>query len=286
MKKFLKTLAVCFTGIVILVIARLIGGCIDILILFLGIGIYLPEGTIAGILYSILTYCGIKLFCKKLLKTELSEMGIIKFRLNPVWIITAIGLPLVVDIVLILTGGEWHTLEYIGKLDIALSGIFYSIASGIVEEMVFRGLIMGVIRKNYNIKSAVIVPSVLFGLANLANGKLDFISAVQLIIAGTAVGIMFSLIMLNENNFWNNALVHAVWNMSTLGLMHIGTKKYNLAVFTFVLDSDNRLITGGDFGIRLIASGDFGIESSVISIAGYVAVSIIALRLIKKKADN
>lgn len=274
MKKFLKTLAVCVAGMVILVIAQIIGAGIDILLLFLGIGIYLPEGTIACILYLTLTYRGIKLFCKKLLKTEISEIGIKKFRLNPVWIITAIGLPLVVDTVLILTGGEWHTLEYIGKLDIALAGIFYSIASGIVEEMVFRGLIMGVIRKNYNIKSAVIIPSVLFGLAHLANGKLDFISTVQLIVAGTAVGIMFSLIMLNGNNFWNNALVHAVWNMSTIGIMHIGTKTDGLSVFTFVLDSDNRLITGGDFGI----------EASVISIVGYIIVSIIALAMIKKNS--
>ncbi|MDE6538616.1 MAG: CPBP family intramembrane metalloprotease, partial [Ruminococcus sp.] len=72
--------------------------------------------------------------------------------------------------------------------------------------------------------------------------------------------------------------VHAVWNMSTLGLMHIGTmyigpENDNSALFNFVLKSDNRLITGGDFGI----------ESSVIAIVGYVAVSIIAFIMIKKE---
>lgn len=270
MKKFLKTISVCLAGMIILVIAQLIG---------MGIGGLMPEiigGIIASILYPVLAYLGIKLFCKKLLKTEISEIGIKKFRLNPVWIITAIALPLVVDTALILTGGEWHTLES-NKLNTAVTGIcLYSIAGGIVEEMVFRGLIMGIIRKNYSIKSAVIVPSVLFGMAHLANGKLDFISAVQLIIAGTAVGIMFSLIMLNGNNFWNNALTHAIWNMSTLGLMHIGTEKYDSAVFTFVLNSKNRLITGGDFGI----------EASVISIAGYIIVSIIAFAMIKKKGNS
>ncbi|MCM1506756.1 MAG: CPBP family intramembrane metalloprotease [Ruminococcus flavefaciens] len=270
MNKFFKTIAVCLAGMVILVIAQLIG---------VGIGELMPEligGIIASVLYPVLAYLGIKLFCKKLLKTELSEMGIKKFRMNPVWIILAVGLPLVVDTALILTGGEWHTLES-NKLNTAVTGIcLYSIAGGIVEEMVFRGLIMGIIRKNYNIKSAVIVPSVLFGVAHLANGKLDIISAVQLIIAGTAVGIMFSLIMLNENNFWNNALVHAVWNMSTIGIMHIGTKTDDLSVFSFVLDSDNRIITGGDFGI----------ESSIISIAGYIIVSIIAFAMIKKKGNS
>ena len=279
MKKFLKTLAVCFMGFIILVIAQLIGvgaGQLSALVIPEFIG-----GIISAILYPVLTYYGLKFFCKKFLETELSDLGIVKFSLNPVWCIVAVGLPLIVDILLILTGGKWYILEcdVMSKLNTVITGIcLYSIAGGIVEEMIFRGLIMGIIRKNYSIKPAVIIPSVLFGLAHLANGKLDFISAIQLIIAGTAVGIMFSLVMLNENNFWNNTLVHAVWNMSTLGLMHIGTmyigfENDNSALFNFVLDSDNRFITGGEFGI----------ESSVIAIAGYVVVSIIAFIRIKKE---
>ena len=281
MKKFLKTLAVCFMGMVILVIAQLIG---------MGAGelsaLIIPEfagGIIASVLYPILTYYGLKVFCKKFLKTELSDLGIVKFSVNPIWCIVAVGLPLMVDILLILTGGEWNILEcdIMPKLNIVITGIcLYSITGGIVEEMIFRGLIMGIIRKNYSIKPAVIIPSVLFGLAHLANGKLDFISAIQLIVAGTAVGIMFSLIMMNNNNFWNNALVHAIWNMSTIGLMHIGTEPFvssisASALFTFVLKSDNRLITGGNFGI----------ESSFIAIAGYVIISIIAFLMIKKKGN-
>ena len=279
MKKFLKTLAVCFMEFIILVIAQLIGvgaGQLSALVIPEFVG-----GIISAILYPVLTYYGLKFFCKKFLETELSDLGIVKFSLNPVWCIVAVGLPLIVDILLILTGGKWYILEcdVMSKLNTVITGIcLYSIAGGIVEEMIFRGLIMGIIRKNYSIKPAVIIPSVLFGLAHLANGKLDFISAIQLIVAGTAVGIMFSLVMLNENNFWNNTLVHAVWNMSTLGLMHIGTmyigpENDNSALFNFVLKSDNRLITGGDFGI----------ESSVIAIAGYIVVSIIAFIRIKKE---
>ncbi len=279
MKKLLKTIAVCFMGMIILVIAQLIGvgaGQLSTLVIPEFVG-----GIISAVLYPVITYYGLKFFCKKFLETELSDLGIVKFSLNPVWCIVAVGLPLIVDILLILTGGKWYILEcdIMSKLNTVITGIcLYSIAGGIVEEMIFRGLIMGIIRKNYSIKPAVIIPSVLFGLAHLANGKLDFISIIQLIVAGTAVGIMFSLVMLNNNNFWNNALVHAVWNMSTLGLMHIGTmyigpENDNSALFNFVLDSDNRFITGGDFGI----------ESSVIAIAGYVAVSIIAFLMIKKE---
>ena len=90
------------------------------------------------------------------------------------------------------------------------------------------------------------------------------------------VGIMFSLILLESGSFWNNALVHALWNMSTIGLIHTGTESSDLAVYTYVLKSGNFFITGGDFGI----------EASVIAIAGYIAVSLIAFLMIKKKGKQ
>ena len=57
--------------------------------------------------------------------------------------------------------------------------------------MVFRGVIMGLLEKWGNIKIAVIVPSVLFGLLHVLNGKLNLLSFIQLLIAGTVVSILF-----------------------------------------------------------------------------------------------
>ncbi|MDE5582337.1 MAG: CPBP family intramembrane metalloprotease [Ruminococcus sp.] len=282
MKKFLKTLGVCFMGFVILIIAQFVGiGLGELLVKFTGI----PEftgGLVASVIYPFLTYLLLKIFCKKFLSTEISEFGIGKLKLKPVWCIIAFVLPVAVDFLLICMGGDFHAIEndLLYKLNIFVTGVcLYSIAGGIVEEMIFRGVIMGIIKKNYNTKSAVIIPSVLFGIVHLANGRLDFLSAVQLIIAGTAVGIMFSLIMLNDNNFWNNALVHAVWNMSTLGLFHIqafSAEYQEISLFNFVMYSDDRLITGGEFGT----------EVSVIAILGYIVVSAVAFILNGKISRN
>ena len=84
---------------------------------------------------------------------------------------------------------------------------------------------------------------------------------------------MFSLIELYSENFWNNALVHALWNMSTVGLMHIGTQPCSESVFTYVLKSRSILVTGGDFGI----------ETSVISIIAYLLVIAVTLVLLSRK---
>lgn len=275
MKKFFSTLAGCILSIVILLAAQIIATGLGEILVSMTLPAYVC-GLISAILYVILTYLGLKLLLVKLFKLDLPELGIKKFRLKPVWCVTAVLLPVLVVTAFLCMDGKWSVLQEdtATKATVIVTGIaLYSMAAGIVEELAFRCVIMGIIRKNYNIKSAVIIPSVLFGLMHIIGNDLDFVSILQLVVAGTMVGIMFSLILYQSGNFWNNALVHAFWNMSTLGLLHIGTAPYNSAIYTYVLKSKNIFITGGDFGI----------ESSVVSIAGYVAVSIIAFLMIKKK---
>lgn len=49
-----------------------------------------------------------------------------------------------------------------------VAGIFYiGIAAGFMEEMVFRGLILNCIKKAWNEKAAIIIPSVLFGFVHV-----------------------------------------------------------------------------------------------------------------------
>ena len=67
---------------------------------------------------------------------------------------------------------------------ILTSGIlFYGLAAGTVEEMVFRGLIMGILERRFGIKAAVIAPSVLFGALHIIGRDMDFVSTVQFLIA-------------------------------------------------------------------------------------------------------
>lgn len=275
MKNFLLTLACCVVSIVILAVSQSIALATGGIFVFMKIPAYICV-VICAVLYALLTYVGIKFVIARLFRLDLQEIGIKKLSIRLMWCITAIILPLIVTASFLYMKGNWSVLQEdtYTKITTAVNGIvFYSISAGIVEEMIFRCVIMDIIRKNYNIKSAVIIPSILFGAVHIIGNSLDLISIIQLVIAGTMVGIMFSLILLESRSFWNNALVHALWNMSTIGLLYIDTESSDLAVYTYVLKSGNLLITGGDFGI----------ESSVIAIAGYVAVSLIAFLMIKKK---
>lgn len=230
---------------------------------------------VAGVVYAVIAFLGIKWMCSKVLRISMSTYRISKFRLNIVWCIVAIVLPAIVIFCYMFVKGSWVISDFTIAEKAALitgSVFYYGLSGGIVEEMVFRGVIMGLLEKCSNIKVAVIVPSVLFGLAHIIGNNLDILSTIQLVIAGTVVGILFSLIAYQGNNIWNSALVHAVWNMTTIGIMHIGIEADSSTIFNYVLKTDSFLITGGDFGI----------EASVISILAYIIFILLAFILVKK----
>lgn len=133
---------------------------------------------------------------------------------------------------------------------------------------------MGCLEKRFNIKVAVILPSVLFALLHIIGRKLDFMSILQLILAGSAVGILFSLITYESGSVWNSATVHSIWNMAIIGgVLYIGSEQKANSIFNFILNSKSFLLLGGDFGI----------EASLISIATYFIFILIAAILITKK---
>lgn len=86
-----------------------------------------------------------------------------------------------------------------------------------------------------------------------------------LIISGTVVGIMFSLVSYKGKSISNNALLHAAWNFIMItDILHITTAQgtYGSPIFSIIISSDNVFLTGAGFGI----------EASIIAIIGYILV--------------
>ena len=265
-------------SIVILVIAQLLAFSIREIPLRLGIPSSLCN-IIAGILYVALTLFGVNILSNKVLKVSLLELRIPKFSLKGIWVIAAVLMPMIVLILSMITGGHWK-INLFGTettLEIITSAIvFYGLAAGVVEEVVFRGVIMGCLERRFHIWIAVIIPSILFGVVHIIGNELDFLSVIQLLIAGSIVGILFSLVAYESNSIWNNAMIHAVWNMVIIGgILHIGSEADGNSILNFVLKNKSFLISGGDFGI----------EASVISILAYLIFIILAIVLLKKKEN-
>lgn len=247
------------------VLAQLLGGALVL--------VKMPAfvaNAVAGILYIVITYFLLKVICIKLLKGDMSEYNIPAFRIDIKWVIVAILLPLTVTAfyILFVPGSfEQNVLDMTSKLNMLSAGIFFTgFGAGIVEEMVFRGILMGAIEKRFNKTVAIIVPSVLFGLVHILGMGFDLLSCTLVIVAGTMVGVMFSLIASSTKSVWNSAIVHAVWNIVIIGgILWTGTEFDESSLFSYVLESQSFLLTGGEFGI----------ESSIIAVIGYAIVCAI-----------
>lgn len=227
---------------------------------------------IAGSVYYAVVYYCVKLLCQYYLHLPLSAIGVTKFHLNLVWTIIAFILPVMVINVFILFGGYFKTAA-LPNWELIMINIFYgSLAAGFVEELVFRGVILNLLSIRWNRWIGNLVPSLIFACMHIIGRKLSALSIMQLLIACTLVGIMFSLIEIEQHTIWNNALVHAIWNLFTSALVAVNVTLKSDAVITFIPKNKNFLFTGGDFGM----------ESSVITLIAILIVIVLALSLIKK----
>ena len=137
-------------SILVLVVAQVLTQLLGSVLVLIKIPAFIAN-MVAGILYIIIAYFLLKLLCKKILKGDMSEYNIPAFKIEIKWVIVAILLPLTVTAfyILFVPGSfEQNVLDTTSKLNLLSAGVFFTgFGAGIVEEMVFRGILMGAIEK-------------------------------------------------------------------------------------------------------------------------------------------
>lgn len=217
--------------------------------------------------YVALAYLGVKLVCQKVLNLSLRECRIDRPHVELKWLACAFILPIAVMTILLLTPGEFvhNDMKAIRAAEIVITAVFVSgIGAGVVEELIFRGVIMKALEKRWGKRVAILVPSIIFGLLHALGADLHLVDLLLLFVGGTSVGIMFSLIVYQSGSVWNSAIVHGVWNIIVIGnILHIGASYKESSIFSYRLFYDSNFLTGGAFGV----------EVSIVSIIGYWVVS-------------
>lgn len=220
------------------------------------------------------------LYTTKVLHLKMKDFGI-TLSIQKWGVLISVFLPVFVAAIFAMIG-KWEVNSFSASemCFIIIASMLIALKSGITEEMLFRGYIMKLLESRWNPYIAILVPSFLFGLVHIPSMETFTLSGVVLLlISGTVVGIMFSLVAYKGKSIGNGALLHATWNFVMItDILHITTAQgaYGSPIFSIILSSDNVFLTGAGFGI----------EASIIAIIGYILVCGFVLLPKKNKASS
>ena len=161
------------------------------------------------------------------------------------------------------------------EFDVAsqLSWLSLFLLVGVVEEVIFRGILFRLIADKWNIAVGLTTSSLLFGLAHLGNPGATLWAALAIALAS---GWLFGMAYAYHQTIWVPIGMHWAWNYLEGGV-------FGCAVSGTPLDY-RPLITPKISGTDLLSGGAFGPEASIICVAIGIGISIVYTMLyIKKK---
>lgn len=181
-----------------------------------------------------------------------------QFKLGKLWVMVGLAMPLTVIAFYVVTQSidfeRQDQLSLSTVLTIIIGSLITACSAGVTEEIVFRGYLFKLIEDKWNAATAVFVTSILFGVLHLLTvSGFQLIDLGLILLAGTLVGMIFSLIVYKTGTVWNAVVVHIIWNFFLNSkivqfVSEAGEEHSSLVLFKF--ESDNVWITGGTFGIE------------------------------------
>ena len=141
-----------------------------------------------------------------------------------------------IPLLLIVSVNLWNGININNTPSEILFYIITMVNVGFLEEMIFRGFLFKMMAKD-NIKSAIIVGSITFGMGhivNLLNGA-DLIPTLMQVCYATAIGYLFVTIFYKSKSLVPCIIAHAVFN--SLGIFNVVNKLslYIVPVFLVIV---------------------------------------------------
>ena len=161
------------------------------------------------------------------------------------------------------------------EFDVAsqLSWLSLFLLVGVMEEVIFRGILFRLITDKWNIAVGLTTSSLLFGLAHLGNPGDTLWAALAIALAS---GWLFGMAYAYHQTIWVPIGMHWAWNYLEGGVFGCAVSGTPLNYLP--------LITPKISGADILSGGAFGPEASIICVALGIAISIVYTVLyIKKK---
>jgi CAAX protease family protein len=155
---------------------------------------------------------------------------------------------------------------------VLIAPLAVSVGAGVIEELLFRGVIFRIIEASLGTWIALVISAALFGLVHLGNPNATWLAAAAI---SLEAGIMLAAAYVLTRRLWLPIGIHAAWNFTQGGIFSVavsGGKTDGLLVATLS-------------GPSWLSGGEFGAEASVIAILLCTALGAYLLVLAARRGN-
>jgi hypothetical protein len=140
-----------------------------------------------------------------------------------------------------------------------------SIGAGVIEEIMFRGVIFRIAESSLGTWFALLISAALFGLVHLGNPRATVLGAVSIIFEA---GIMLAGAYLLTRRLWLPIGIHIGWNFTQGGVFSVPVSGF----------TSTGLFDGTLSGPEWRSGGAFGAEASIVAVVMCVALALVFLK--------
>ena len=142
----------------------------------------------------------------------------------------------------------------------------------VAEELMFRGYILSNLMQSTNKYIALLVSAILFGVAHLSNPNFNWLTFVNIFLAGLFLGINY----IYTQNLWYAILLHFAWNFFQGPVLGYEVSGLNFQSLLQQELNGNEMITGGKFGF----------EGSIVATVMMIIFTLIMGIVYRRKSLN
>lgn len=175
------------------------------------------------------------------------------------------GAALFTTVIAVIAAAGSYTVTGLGTLTGPAFILLASIAAGVMEEIIFRGIIFRLTESAFGTLAAMAASAVLFGAAHVFSPHPTLLALVAIALEA---GILLACAYVVTRRLWFPIGIHAAWNFAQGGV-------FGMAV------SGNRSkgwLEGVTSGPEWLTGGEFGPEASLVSIVVCFALAVVLFR--------
>lgn len=219
--------------------------------------------TIIATILAIITYIYFFKFYEKRKVEEFSTKKMFSSLLTGL----LIGFVLQSLTILVIYIKEGYSILSINPVSFIIPPLAMSIASAIIEEILFRGIVFRIIEEKLGSYFSLIISATIFGLIHMLNPNSSLIAGIGLAIQA---GLLLASAYIYSRNLWLPIAIHFAWNFTQSAIFGANVSGNKIS---------KTLITSEINGAEWFTGGQFGPEGSIQATLFCLIATVILLVL-------